>query len=104
MDAVKFLIEKERMCKAYYKHGKTEPCRGCPFEEAEQGVSTSLCAWSNKMWNEEDYVKTVEQWSNAFPMISNRMKFKDVFGFNPVMYLKPDDPWWEKEYQKSTIE
>ena len=78
MDAVEFLKEKDRMCKFY--GGK---CEGCPFEENEQGIHHVLCAFKVNMWCDEDYVRSVEEWSKEHPLLTNGVKFKNVFGFNP---------------------
>ena len=106
MDAIKFLEEKERMCKYYRDINSkisisTSPCTGCPFEEAEQGITTSCCAYSNHMWLKEDYVKAVEEWSNKHYVPTNKEMFKEVYGFYPVMTLLPNDPWWERNYEKT---
>ena len=103
MDAAKYLAEKDRMCEFYHKmnRGSDSGCHGCPLEEAIQGITTSCCAFKEGMWNYEDYVKAVEKWSMENYIPTNREKFKEVYGFNPIMKIVPDDPWWERNYEKS---
>lgn len=104
MDAIKFLEEKERMCEFYQSFNKKmrisdSLCTGCPFEESEQGITTSCCAYTNHMWLNSSYVEAVEKWSKEHYIPTNREKFKEVYGFYPVMVINPDDPWWERNYE-----
>ena len=94
MDAVEFLKEKDRMCKFY--GGK---CEGCPFEENEQGIHHVLCAFKLDMWEPEDYVGCVNDWSIEHPVLTNGMKFEKVFGIPPYN-LNEDSRWWYIPYKE----
>lgn len=96
MDAVKFLKEKKRMCDRYYSND----CKGCPLGPAPENGGYASC----EQFAEEDpdeVVVNVEQWSAEHPIITNAMKFEQVFGtLAPVAKLINGNPtWWDKEYE-----
>ena len=94
MDAIEFLKEKDRMCKAYNKNN----CEGCPFEENEQGIHHTLCAFKLDMLEPDEYVLTVQDWSENHPVLTNRMKLKEVFGINSPLLIA--DSFWDLPYKE----
>lgn len=70
MDAVKFLKEKERICR---KHD----CVGCPI-----GTKTGGCAVGfscNREKTAEEVVAIVEKWSNEHPIKTRQREFLEMF-------------------------
>lgn len=94
MDAIEFLKEKDRMCKCYQKKN----CEGCPFEESEQGIHHVLCAFKLDMWEPEEYIDRVRAWRVEHPILTNRVKLKEVFGIAFPELLQ--DGWWDEPYEE----
>ena len=97
MDAVKFLKAKQRMCDTYYDGD----CKGCPLEPAPEYGGYVSC----EQFTEEDpdeVVLNVEEWEQDHPIVTNAMKFEEVFGtLSPVAKLINERPkWWDMEYFK----
>ena len=70
MDAVKFLNEKERMCREY-------DCFDCPI-----GTTTGGCAAGAGCGMEktaEEVVAVVEKWSNEHPIKTRQSEFLKMF-------------------------
>mgnify|MGYP003298736956 CR=1 FL=1 len=86
MNAVDFLKERARMCKFF-----ANSCSECPIFEFGCGSS-----------NYEETVSAVEQWSKEHPVMTNAMKFEEVFGcFAPAggwPYLPQS--WWDEPYKE----
>ena len=83
MDAVKFLKEVNRIC-------ETVDCPDCPLDNA------NLCINDTTVDGEEEKVcSIVEQWSKEHPIMTNRQKFREVFGEN----VCPTVEWWGEEYK-----
>ena len=69
MDAVKFINERDRMCKSYYDAEKGHCSDGCPAHDTQ---CTDLDDLST---DAEELVTLVEEWSAAHP----RKTQQDVF-------------------------
>lgn len=69
MDAVKFIKERDRMCKSYYDAEKGHCSDGCPAHDVQ---CTDL---DNLSTDAEELVARVEEWSVAHP----RKTRQDVF-------------------------
>lgn len=67
MDAVKFLEERNRMCKSF-----APDCEGCRVDEAKPVVDECFC-WI--LDNPERAVQIVEQWSTAHPRKTRQSVF-----------------------------
>lgn len=96
MDAVKFLKEKERMCNRY----QSLNCKGCPLEPAPEYGGYISC----EQFAEEDpdeVVSNVEEWSENNPILTNAMKFEQIFGtLTPIAKLINESPkYWDMEYE-----
>ena len=92
MDAKEFVRETKRMCNTY-----SLSCDHCPLDSAG-------CAADEL---NEDTVDIVEQWSINHPIVTNRMKFEEVFG-DKLEFVQSSDPregmmifpfgWWDEPY------
>lgn len=91
MDAIRFIKEKTRMCESF---GTT--CIGCPMYSV--GKKTKYECWMFVIIHAEQAVAIVEKWSNEHPVITNLMKFEEVFGKH-VPEVQAPFSWWDKEYK-----
>ena len=95
MDAVKFYKEQSRMCKTYNK------CPECPiYELMDNGKLLCITALHEKL---EEFVDLVETWSKEHPIMTNKMKFEEVFGETcdengEIVLVRPS--WWFDEYHE----
>lgn len=71
MDAVKFIKERDRMCKSYYDAEKGYCSDGCPAHDVQcsdlDGLSTDA----------EELVTLVEEWSAAHPRKTRQSVFME---------------------------
>lgn len=87
MNAVKFLKEANRMCRSSFS------CEDCLLR------AEKMCVSDIKEGEEEKVVKIVEQWSKDQPIITNLMKFEEVFGkCDPE--VTASFSWWNEEYHE----
>lgn len=99
MDAIKFIKEKTRMCESF---GTT--CIGCPlYSVCKKGYlsRTKYECWMFIITHAEQAVAIVEKWSNEHPIMTNKMKFEEVFGKTcdeSGVLARPS--WWEAEYKE----
>lgn len=89
MDAVKLLKEWGRLC-----NGRS--CGECPIYIANTGC------WTHVKYPEKA-VAIIEQWSNEHPIMTNKMKFEEVFGktcdeSGELVLTRPS--WWDEEYKE----
>lgn len=99
MDAKEFLLERKRMCDAF-----GSSCAGCP------AYNLNSCRRIRLTNAEMDgFIEAVEKWSKDHPIVTNRDKFREIFGpdigINVVtMHSNPaisiTDYWLNKEYKK----
>ena len=71
MDAVKFIEERDRMCKSFDKY-----CYGCP---AWDGSSCKLGTGTYLKYEADKKVKIVEEWSAAHPRKTRRSVFLEQY-------------------------
>lgn len=115
MDAEKYIKENHRMCDSYSN------CAGCPMmvQKNNNGVDCTKFAYSHP----SEAVEVIEKWSKEHPIMTNAMKFKEVFGCEPLTgdtdshkYLcapiekradkcpfldcRECDEWWDREYKE----
>lgn len=74
MEALDYFKEARRMCKSY------PDCKGCPLINSACGFIRCIEGRSDAEMRCE--IKVVEQWSKEHPIITNALKFKEVFGFS----------------------
>ena len=73
MDALEFLMERERMCNSY------NGCKGCPFDDSKCVIDSTI--------SDEDckrFVATVEQWSKEHPRKTRQSVFLEQFPNAPI--------------------
>ena len=100
MEALEFLKEARRMCLAV---GSCDECHlsyGCVVDDVKK-VSDSVL---------ESNCSVVEAWSKEHPIITNAMKFKEVFGFMPAgcqtfYFVEPNGSYsktinWQDPYKE----
>lgn len=68
MDAVKFINERRRMCDSY------NICSECPIHS-----DTKMDCDKYLNTNPENYVKTVEKWSDEHPVKTRQSEFLKIF-------------------------
>lgn len=97
MDAVEFIKQKNRMCDRYYSND----CKGCPLQPAPEDGGYASCDQFVEE-DPEEVVLNVEEWAKENPIVTNAMKFEEIFGtLKPVAKLINSNPvWWDKEYEK----
>lgn len=113
MDAIKFLKEKERMCDYY---GNNHISNQCPMS---QSLTDDICGFGCNECTPDLQVGFVEKWSKEHHIITNRMKFKEIFGHDyPYKTSAKCDAytrnckyintklmcatclWWDEEYKE----
>lgn len=92
MDAVKFLEEKERMCKS------VKQCYDCPLDSGKTDIT--VCCQDLLTYYPKEAVKAVEQWSNEHPVMTNGAKFEEVFGRTYMSLPSFVGEWLEQEYKE----
>lgn len=97
MDAVEFIKQKNRMCERYYPND----CKGCPLQPAPEYGGYASCDQFVEE-DPEEVVLNVEEWAKKNPIVTNAMKFEEIFGtLTPVAKLINSTPvWWDKEYEE----
>lgn len=103
MDAAEFIKQYARMCGMYNQMTK---CPKCPID-AENKTEGMTCGAFCKAFPEK-VVDLVAKWSKEHPIITNEMKFMEVFGEVPqtLVQVFPADAdvitlfgeWWDKPY------
>lgn len=99
MDAVEYLREKVRMCKSHID------CDRCQLREKKE---ESNSCYTFEIQHPKESVSIVEKWSREHPVMTNAMKFEEVFG--TVQAVK-DGPisqefykWLIKPYKEPEVE
>lgn len=114
INAKELWIGYSRMCDSYVN------CKGCPacLDSDDCTHDGMLC---DDIENTDKFIEIVEQWVKDNPIITNKMKFKEVFGYEITVGSCPlyevegcrilnDEsliqhkcsscPWWDSEYKK----
>lgn len=84
MDAVKFIKERDRMCRFYHHAGD---CYQCPAKDCE-------CSALEGMVDDDNIVTIVEEWSAAHPRKTRQSVFLEQYpeariGDNGVLQIYP---------------
>lgn len=66
-------------------------CADCPFNEF-------ACSLGLSKFNVFDTIEIVENWTKEHPVMTNAMKFEEIFGTKPSEISSCDD-FWNKEYK-----
>lgn len=97
-NALEFLQETNRMCSSY------KECTDCPLKELASFAGYKACRIY--MLNEcEKAISAVDAWSKEHPLVTNEMKFCEVFGdnaVNSILSLHPSDikRWLAEPYKE----
>lgn len=88
MDAVKFIKERDRMCRFYHHAGD---CYQCPAKDCE-------CSELEGMVDDDNFVTIVEEWSAAHPRKTRQSVFLDNYpcariDSQSVLYACPADAY-----------
>ena len=73
MDAKEFVVNLHRLCGMYVN------CHGCPLEHIEHNCAGDI---------DDTVADFIETWAKEHPIMTNRMKFKEVFGVDVISYEK----------------
>ena len=98
MDALEFLKETQRMCSSYRE------CTDCSLKSLASFYGYPSCRAA--MFNEcEKAIFAVDAWSKAHPLVTNEMKFCEIFGdnaANSILALYPSDikRWLAEPYKE----
>jgi len=95
MDAVKYIEEKERMCKSLPN------CEGCPIRYTCDPNADEA----------REAVDAVKKWSIEHPVMTNGRKLSDMLGVNlryitrrtagkPYVEIWIEADWWDAEYKE----
>ena len=87
---MKVIKERKRMCESYGGF-----CKGCPLEFA-----VSCHNWM--LVHPEETEEIIMRWSKEHPVMTNAMKFKEVFGydFQDAFGALWCSEWLDDEYEK----
>ena len=80
--------EHVRMCKFY------DVCNSCPLNREE---ITGCSAWVLR--HPEEAESIIKKWSIEHPIVTNRMKFREVFGMDLVITGNTNE-WLDQEYKE----
>ena len=94
MEALEFLKEYNRMC------AECRDCSGCPLKGTE-------CSIGSKLSEEEmiNIVDKTEQWSKEHPLVTNKMKIREVFGDEAIYAISSQNvqaikDWLDEPYKE----
>lgn len=91
MDAVKFIKERQRFC------DQAGFCTTCELRRAD----ILYCGAFNGIKEPEKLVNFIEKWSEKNPIVTNGIKFVEVFGVqNADKLWEETGTWWNLEYKK----
>lgn len=88
----KVMSEYRRLCEG-------RRCADCPIMEKVEKAKEDYCsAWVMNHPEEAEHI--IMQWAKGNPLMTNRMKFKEVFGVDCTETILCDfDGWLDQEYK-----
>lgn len=98
MEAIEFLEETQRMCSSY------KECTDCPLKELASFSGQPTC--KSAMLNEcEKAIFAVDVWSRTHPLVTNRMKIREVFGAQAIYAISSPNvqafkDWLDEPYKE----
>lgn len=81
--------EYRRMCNSYLS------CENCPLVVNVQSAQTCKI---DVFLSSEESERIIMQWAAERPLMTNRMKFREVFG-KDIVICEGDDSWLDQEYK-----
>ena len=92
MEFKEFWKQKERVCKTESGWCVNE---NCPLSGLKKKYE---CACMKAIIDHPDEAEAiVQKWADEHPIVTNRMKFKEVFG---NIYLQQSEEFWKDEYKE----
>lgn len=73
-------------------------CEGCPINEIR--LKSYVCRYWTLAIDPEKAEEVVMQWAKEHPLMTNRDKFKEVFGFDPIVDRLDAITWFAAEYKE----
>ena len=100
MEAIEFLREYSRMCSTSIR------CQGCPLSE-KPCLSAALSTVTDD--NIKTIVSSVEWWSKENPLVTNKMKIREVFGDEAIYAISSPNVqdlknWLDEPYKEPNME
>lgn len=93
------MADFKTVAKAWGRMCRKNCCPGCPVGKARGNI---MCrAWACE--HPEELERLVMKWTAENPIVTNRMKFMEVFGFDFLAkhsMSECDREWFEGEYKK----
>ena len=86
---VKVIKEYKRLCDTF------ETCNDCPLYNLVRTTPSCVTGISNP----EEAECIVMQWAKEHPVVTNRMKFREVFGMDLIV-TKDNSKWLDEEYKE----
>lgn len=93
MDALNFFRIKWKMCREY-----RDTCTDCPLSIANN--SYRIVCSDLEIEHPEDTIQIVSDWEKEHPLITNRIKFEEVFGITLTEALGQGINWLDREYEE----
>lgn len=81
-----------RMCTTY------EHCGNCPINVVRD--KAYVCRYWALVVDPEKAEEVILQWAKEHPPVTNRDKFKEVFGFDPIADRLDAITWFAAEYKE----
>ncbi len=86
-----------RMCNSF-NHCGYYHCNECPLNSVRSKDNT--CAYWAFITDPETSEKVIVNWAKKNPVMTNRDKFKEVFGFDPYSKTVFEKIWFEDDYKE----
>lgn len=93
----KIVKERKRMCEQY------DFCKYCPLGELQKHDNGNAMCRSMVFEYPEKAEYIIMKWAEEHPIMTNRKKFKEVFGFDILerfSFSEHDKEWLNKEYKE----
>ena len=90
----KVMKQYDRMCIGIIK------CDECPISMTNNGTDVSCSDLMRKYPEEAERI--IMQWASEHPLVTNRRKFEEVFGFTPATMFEVNcrnADWLDEEYK-----
>lgn len=93
------MAEYTEICKAFNRMCNSfDVCAECPMNKTRDFAYT--CRHWMLSVNPEAAEKVVMKWNEENPVMTNRDKFKEVFGFDPYSKTVFEKIWFEDDYKE----
>lgn len=91
------MAEFKTVMREYRRLCKGRRCEDCPiWEKVDKDAETFCSAWVTNHFEEAEHI--IMQWAKENPLMTNRMKFREVFGMDLVI-TENNAEWLDQEYK-----